>query len=142
MRLAYEDKRDLYCTNTKIKAVGVLRAELLTKTYFVAAILKFQFLSGNRWNDVVVPAIFEFSILKNPLGQMFTLLSGSAHVKLKMLHIRSTNINISTKIFLPRFSLMSELKNIMSYVGHRRFNMLTVKVIPVSFNHFQSDRIH
>ena len=76
--------------NTKIKAVGILRAELLTKTYFVAAILNFQFLSGNRWNDVVVPAIFEFSILKNLLGQLFTLLSGSAHVKLKMLHIRST----------------------------------------------------
>ena len=41
-------------------------------------------------NDVVVPAISEFSILKNPLGQIVTLLSGSAHVKLKMLHIRST----------------------------------------------------
>ena len=76
--------------NTKIKQIGVLRAKLLTKTYFVAAILKFQFVSRNRWNDVVVPAIFEFSILKNPLGQIFTLLSGSAHVKLKMLHIRST----------------------------------------------------
>ena len=81
--------------NTKIKAVGVLGAELLTKTYFVAAILKFQFLSGNRWNDVVVPAIFEFSILKNPLGQIFTLLSGSAHVELKMLHIRSTTSRTS-----------------------------------------------
>ena len=76
--------------NIKIKAIGVLRAELLIKTYFVMAILKFQFLSGNRWNDVVVPAIFEFSILKNPLGQICMLLSGSAHIKLKMLHIRST----------------------------------------------------
>ena len=78
--------------NIKIKAIGVLRAELLTKTYFVVAILKFQFLSGNRWNDVVVPAIFEFSILKNTLSQIVTLLSGSAHVKRKMLHIRSTTM--------------------------------------------------
>ena len=78
--------------NTKIKAIGVPRAELLTKTYFVEAILKFQFLSGNRWNDVVVPSIFEFNILKNPLGQMFMLLSGSAHIKLKILRIRSTII--------------------------------------------------
>ena len=81
--------------NTKTKAIGVLRTELLTKTYFVAAILKFQFLSGTRWNDVVVPAIFEFSILKNPLGQIFMLLSGSAHVELKMLHIRSTIKSLS-----------------------------------------------
>ena len=44
--------------NTKIKAIGVLtcNTELLTKTYFVAAIWKFQFLSGNRWNDVAAPA--------------------------------------------------------------------------------------
>ena len=76
--------------NTKIKTIGVLKTEFLTKTYFVAAILKFQILSGNRWNDVVVPAIFEFSILKNPLGQIFMLLSRSAHVELKMLHISST----------------------------------------------------
>ena len=76
--------------NTKIKAIGVLRAKLLTKKCFVAAILKFQFLSGNRWNDVVVPAIFEFSILKNPLGQICMLLSGSARINKKMLHIRST----------------------------------------------------
>ena len=35
-------------------------------------------------------SIFEFSILKNPLGQIVMLISGSAHIKLKMLHIRST----------------------------------------------------
>ena len=51
--------------NTKIKAIGVFRV-IDKKRFFVAAILKFQFLSANRWNDVVVPAIVEFSILKNP----------------------------------------------------------------------------
>ena len=71
-------------------SIGVLRVKLLAKTCSVAAILNFQFLSGNRWSDVVVPAIFEISILKNPLGQSFMLLSRSAHLKQNMSHIRST----------------------------------------------------
>ena len=52
-----------------------------TKTCFVVAILNFLFLNEHRLNDVVAYAIFEFSTLKNPLGQMFMLLSGSAHIE-------------------------------------------------------------
>ena len=51
----------------------------LEKNVFVAAILNFCFLGGNRWRDSVVLAIFEISILKNPLVQIFMLLSGSSH---------------------------------------------------------------
>ena len=61
------------------------------KTCFVAAILNFLILSRNRWSDVVVPAIFEISIPKTPLGQSFMLLFGSAQLKQKLLHIRPTN---------------------------------------------------
>ena len=48
------------------------------KTYFVAAILNFLILRGNRWRDVMVPVIFEISTPKNPLGQIFMLSSQSA----------------------------------------------------------------
>jgi len=50
----------------------------------------FYIFGGNRWSDVVVPAIFEISTLKNPLGQIFMLLSRCAHIKQKMSHIRPT----------------------------------------------------
>ena len=63
----------------KIMVIAELRAILWAKTCFVAAILNFFILGGNRWSDVMVPAIFEISIPKNPLGQSFMLLSGSAH---------------------------------------------------------------
>ena len=78
----------------KIKVIGALRAILWTKTCFVAAILNFLIFGGNRWSDVVVPAIFEISIPKNPVGQSFMLLSGSAQLKQKWLHIRPTNVHI------------------------------------------------
>ena len=50
----------------------------------------FYIFVGNRWSDVVVPAIFEISTLKNPLVQIFMLLSRCAHIKQKMAHIRPT----------------------------------------------------
>ena len=74
----------------KIMVIGALRAILWAKTCFVAAILNFLILGRNRWSDVVVPAIFEISISKTPLGQSFMLLSGSAQRKQKLLHIRPT----------------------------------------------------
>ena len=76
--------------DTQIMHNGVLRYDLWAKTIFPAAILNFQFLGGNRWSDVVVPAIFEISIHKYPLGQISMLLSGSAHLKQKSSPIRST----------------------------------------------------
>jgi len=53
--------------------------------------LNFTYFGGNRWSDVVVPAIFEISTLINPLGQIVMLLSRCAHIKQKMSHIRPTN---------------------------------------------------
>jgi len=41
---------------------------------------EFYIFGGNRWSDVVVPAIFEISTLKNALGQIFMLLSRCAHL--------------------------------------------------------------
>ena len=76
----------------KIMVIGELRAILWAKTCFVAAILNVFILGGNRWSDVVVPAIFEISIPKNRLGQSFMLLSGSAQLKQTFLHIRPTSI--------------------------------------------------
>ena len=76
----------------KIVEIGALRAVLWTKSCFMAAILNFSIFGGNGWSDVVVPAIFEISIPKNPLGQIFMLLSGSAQLDQKMLHIRPTII--------------------------------------------------
>jgi len=76
----------------KIMVIGALRAVLWAKTCFVAAILNFLILSRNRWSDVVVPAIFKISIPKYPLGQSFMLLSGSAQLKQKLLHIRPTSV--------------------------------------------------
>ena len=70
--------------------IGELRAILWAKTCFVAAILNFFILGGNRWNDVVVPAIFEISIPNYPLGQSFMVLSGSAHqfhISAPLLHL-------------------------------------------------------
>ena len=52
----------------KIMVIGALRAILWAKTCFVVAIFNFLILGGNRWSDVVVPAIFEISIPKTPLG--------------------------------------------------------------------------
>ena len=51
---------------------------------------EFYIFGGNHWSDVVVPAIFEISTLKNPLRQIFMLLSRCAHIKQKMSHIRPT----------------------------------------------------
>ena len=48
----------------KIMVIGALGAILWAKTCFVVAILNFLILGGNRWSDVVVPAIFEISIPK------------------------------------------------------------------------------
>ena len=70
--------------DTKMIKIGALRAILRTKISSVAAILKFSIFGGNGWSDVVVPAIFEISIPKNPLGQIFMLLSGSAQLGQKM----------------------------------------------------------
>ena len=50
----------------KIMVIGALGAILWAKTCFMAAILNFLILGGNRWSDVVVPAIFEISIPKTP----------------------------------------------------------------------------
>jgi len=50
---------------------------------------EFYIFGGNHWSDVV-PAIFEISTLKNPLGQIIMLLSKCAHIKQKMSHIRPT----------------------------------------------------
>ena len=83
--------------------IGALRAILWAKTCFVAAILNFLILGGNRWSDVVVPAILEISIPKTPLGQSFMLLSGSAQLKQKLLHIRPTSNRF------PHFHVMLHL---------------------------------
>ena len=61
----------------------------------MAAILNILILGRNRWSDVVVPAIFEISIPKTPIGQSFMLLSGSAQLKQKLLHIRPTRPHTS-----------------------------------------------
>ena len=58
--------------------IGALRGILWTKSCFMAAILNFSIFGGNGWSDVVVPAIFEIGIPKNPLGQIVMLLSESA----------------------------------------------------------------
>ena len=42
----------------KMMVIGEFRAILWPKTCFVAAILNILILGGNRWSDVVVPAIF------------------------------------------------------------------------------------
>ena len=41
---------------------------------------EFYIFGGNHWSNVVVPAIFEISTLKNPLRQIFMLLSRCAHL--------------------------------------------------------------
>ena len=51
---------------------------MVTENVFRGGHLEFLNLSGNRLSDVVVPAIFEISIPKNPLGQSFMLSSQSA----------------------------------------------------------------
>ena len=61
------------------------------KMCFAADILSFLIFGENRWSDIVVPAIFEISIPKTPPpGQSFMLLSRSAQLHHKMLHIRPT----------------------------------------------------
>ena len=67
--------------DTKITVIGTIRIILYAKTCFVAAILNFQIFGGKRWSDIVVPAIFEISILENPLVQVFLLLTRSAHLR-------------------------------------------------------------
>jgi len=42
---------------------------------------EFYIFGGNRRSDVVVPAIFEISTLKNPQGQIFMFLCRCAHIK-------------------------------------------------------------
>ena len=76
--------------DSKIMVIVALRAILWAKTCFVEVILNFKNLGGNRWSDVVVPAIFEVSIPKTPLGQSFMLLSGSAQLKQTWFPIRPT----------------------------------------------------
>ena len=63
----------------KICEIGLPGAILWPKTSFVVAILNFINFSGKHLSDVVVPAIFEISALKYPLGRILMLLSGSAH---------------------------------------------------------------
>jgi len=41
---------------------------------------EFYIFDGNRRSDVVIPAIFEISTFKYPLGQIFMLLSRCAHL--------------------------------------------------------------
>ena len=65
----------------KIKTIGVLWIDLSAKTCFRGGHFEFWILGGKRWSDVVVPAIFEISMVKYPLGQIVMLLSGSAHLK-------------------------------------------------------------
>ena len=62
------------------------------KCVFVVAILNFLIFGENRWSDIVVPAIFEISIPKTPPGQSFMLLSRSAQLHQRMLHIRPTTM--------------------------------------------------
>ena len=51
---------------------------MVTKNVFRGGHLEFSNLSGNRWSDVMVPAIFEISVPKKPIGQSFMLSSQSA----------------------------------------------------------------
>jgi len=59
---------------------------------------EFYIFGGNHWSDVVVPAIFKISTLKNSLGQIFMLLSRCAHIKQKMSHIRLTITEIGQEM--------------------------------------------
>jgi hypothetical protein len=63
--IGFLDLKNL-CIDTKIMVIGALIADLWAKTWFLAAILNFQLFGGNRWSDILVPAIFEIGILKNP----------------------------------------------------------------------------
>ena len=74
----------------KMIKIGALREISWTKITSVVAIMNFLIFGGNGWSDVVVPAIFEISIPKNPQGQIPMLLSGSAQLYQKLLHIRPT----------------------------------------------------
>jgi len=103
----------------KIMVIGALGAILWAKTCFVAAILNFLILGGNRWSDVVVPAIFEISIPKTPLGQSFMLLSGSAQLKQKLLHIRPT-------IFVHIYYTMS-VQTTMQLLLHGRIKLYCIE---------------
>jgi len=84
--IAFIDRENIEI-DTKIAVIGAYKADnVISGGHF-----EFYIFGGNHWSDVVVPAIFEISTLKNPLGQIFMLLSRCAHIKQKMSHIRPTN---------------------------------------------------
>jgi len=72
--------------DTKIMIIGEAETSKSLKSVLQrSTVSHFQFLSGKHWNDVVVPVVFEISILKNAQGQSFMLSSGSAHLDQNML---------------------------------------------------------
>ena len=78
------------CFDTNIIEIETFLAIPETKMYFTAAILNFQLFGGKKWEDFVVPGSFEFSIVQIPVLQIFMLLSGCAHTRHFLLHIRPT----------------------------------------------------
>ena len=91
---------------TKTNVIRQLEAELWKLTRFWAAILNFEFLGGNRWSGVVVPAIFGISIPKKNSEQIFMLSSQSArpfHI-ISALLVFNTSCDISSPpILVPEF---------------------------------------
>ena len=76
--------------DTKIMIIEPFIMTCGLKTYFAAAIFNFQFLYGNRWTDIVVPAIFKISIpTKSPWAKshaFFTKCTGQLQIVIKPLH--------------------------------------------------------
>ena len=89
--IRFLDLNNIYL-DTKIILIDTCTAKVWPKTFNAAAILKFQVFGGNHWSDILVPAIFGFSTLKNPYIQLYTLLSGSAWYRWKIALSRCTTI--------------------------------------------------
>ena len=85
------------CFDTNIIELGTFLAILETKMYFMAAILNSQLFGGKKRRDFVVSGSFEFSIVQSPMLQIVMLLSGCAHTRHFLLHIRPTNIFFKSK---------------------------------------------